>query len=82
MANAVKTIAKYIRKEPDNEQAAVLRGLCSALENGECFAIHQIYDLDKKTFEMALELLEEWRFDRHVVERRLHKYLAQPDDDS
>jgi CRISPR/Cas system-associated endonuclease Cas1 len=38
--------------------------------------------LDKKAFELALDLLEEWRFDRHVVERRLQKYLDQKDDES
>jgi hypothetical protein len=82
MANAVKTIAKYIRIKPGSEEADVLRDLCVALESKGQYEICRIYELDKKTFEMALDLLEEWRFDRHVVERRLQKYLDQKDDES
>lgn len=82
MANAVKTIAKYIRNNPGSSAEEILRGLCAALETQESFEIHRIYELDKKVFEMALELLEEWRFDRHVVERRLQKYMDQKDDES
>jgi hypothetical protein len=82
MANAVKTIAKYIKNNPDSSGGQILRALCAALESQETFEIHRIYELDKKAFEMALNLLEEWRFDRHVVERRLQKYLDQKDDES
>ena len=82
MANAVKTIAKYIKNNPGSKGAEILRGLCMALEMKEPFEIHRIYELDKKPFEMSLDLLEEWRFDRHVVERRLQKYMDQKDDES
>lgn len=81
MANAVKTIAKFIKNNPGSIGEEILRGLCTALENQEPFEIHRIYELDKKPFEMALDLLEEWRFDRHVVARRLQKYMEQKDDD-
>ncbi len=82
MANAVKTIAKYIRNNPGSSGEEILRELCAALESKQTFEIHRIYELDKKAFELALNLLEEWRFDRHVVERRLQKYLEQKDDES
>lgn len=82
MANAVKTIAKYIRNNPDSVGGEILRGLCGALESKQTFEIHRIYELDKKAFEMALDLLDEWRFDRHVVERRLQKYMDQKDDEA
>jgi hypothetical protein len=82
MANAVKTIAKFIRNNPDSGAGEILRDLCAALESRQSFEIHRIYDLDKKPFEMALDLLEEWRFDRHVVERRLQKYLDQRDEEA
>lgn len=77
MANAVKNIAKYIRKNSDSEATPVLRELCSTLETGANFELGRLYQLDAKTFELALDLLEEWRFDRHVFERRLQKYLDQ-----
>jgi hypothetical protein len=80
MANAVKNIAKYIRKNADSEATPVLRELCSALEAGSSFELGRLYQLDNKAFDLALDLLEEWRFDRHVFERRLLKYLEQPDE--
>lgn len=81
MANAVKTIAKYIKRNEDKEAAAVLRELCQALESGGSFELARMYELNNKAFRLALELLEEWRFDRHVIERRLQKYLDQDDKD-
>ncbi len=80
MANAVKTIAKFIRNNSDSENTPILHDLCIALESGASFELGRIYQLDKKTFELAIDLLEEWRFDRHVVERRLQKYLDKADD--
>ena len=81
MANAVKNIAKYIRNNPESDSEEVLRDLCVALESKQTFEICRIYDLNKKAFDLAMKLLDEWRFDRHVVERRLQKYLDQNDDD-
>lgn len=78
MANAVKTIAKFIQKNPDDAATLVLRELCAALDSPGSFELGRLYELDKKPFELAMDLLEEWRFDRHVFERRLQKYLAEP----
>ena len=80
MANAVKSIAKFIRKSPESEATPIFRELCNALENSAAFDMGRLYQLDKKEFEMALLLLEEWRFDRHVFDRRLQKYLDQPEE--
>lgn len=79
MANAVKTIAKFIKRNEDKEAAVVLRELCQALESGGAFELQRMYELNNKAFQLAIELLEEWRFDRHVIERRLQKYLDLPD---
>ncbi len=81
MANAVKNIAKFIRKNPDDKATVTLRDLCMALESSATFDLGCLYDLEKKPFELAIELLEEWRFDRHVFERRLQKYLDEPAED-
>jgi hypothetical protein len=81
MANAVKNIARFIRKNPDHAAVITLRDLCLALENSANFDLGCLYDLDKKSFELAIDLLEEWRFDRHVFERRLQKYLDEPAED-
>jgi len=81
MANAVKNIAKFIQKNPDDKASSDLRDLCMALESSATFDLGCLYQLDKKPFELAMRLLEEWRFDRHVFERRLQKYLDEPDEE-
>ena len=78
MANAVKNIAKFIRNNPEDKAATTLRDLCLALEASATFDLGCLYDMGKKPFELAIQLLEEWRFDRHVFERRLQKYLDEP----
>ena len=82
MSNAVKNIAKFIRKNPEDKACSDLKDLCIALESSGSFNLGCIYDLDKKAFELAIALIEEWRFDRHVFERRLQKYLDEPADAS
>ncbi|PIV88966.1 MAG: hypothetical protein COW48_03070 [Hydrogenophilales bacterium CG17_big_fil_post_rev_8_21_14_2_50_63_12] len=81
MANAVKNIAKFIRKNPDDKACSDLKDLCMALESSATFDLGCLYNLDKKPFELAINLLEEWRFDRHVFARRLQKYLDEPAED-
>lgn len=80
MANAVKTIAKFIKKNPDSADAEILKKFCAALEDKSAFDLESLFALKSKTFEMALDLLDEWRFDRHVASRRLQKYLDQDED--
>ncbi len=82
MTNAVKNIAKFIRRNPDDKASSDLKDLCMALESSASFNLGCLYNLDKKPFELAMALLEEWRFDRHVFERRLQKYLDETGDAS
>ena len=79
MANAIKSIAKYIKRNPDDDEVAVLRDFCAALEQGTAFELERLFGMKSKAFDMALELLDEWKFDRHVAERRLQKYLDRED---
>ena len=80
MANAIKSIAKYIKRNPGDEDADVLRDLCGALEEGAAFELERLFATKSKPFELALALLDEWKFDRHVAERRLQKYLERDED--
>lgn len=80
MANAVKSIAKYVRKNEDEDASVILRELCEALETAKPFELSKLYDIKPKAFELALELLSEWRFDRHLTERRFSKYFEQDED--
>jgi len=80
MANAVKTIAKFIKKNPEAPDSEILKQLCQALEQKAPFELESLFVLKSKTFEMALQLMDEWRFDRHVASRRLQKYLESDED--
>lgn len=75
MANAIKCVAKYIRRNPDTDESQILRDFCEALEKGSSFDLHRLFEMKAKAFELMLEVMDEWRFDRHVAERRLQKYL-------
>jgi len=80
MANAIKSIAKYIRRNPDTVESETLRDLCNALEKEETFELTRLFDMRDKAFELMLALLDEWKFDRHIAGRRLQKYLDRDDD--
>lgn len=80
MANAVKEIAKFIKRNPEDEEATLLWELCRALEGEAPFEIHKLFDLKLKTFELAMSLLDEWRIDRLIAERRIQKYLDLSDN--
>jgi hypothetical protein len=80
MANAVKEIAKFIKRNPESEEATLLWELCKALEEKTAFELHRLFNLRLKTFELAMALLDEWRIDRLIAERRIQKYLDLSDD--
>ena len=80
MANAVKAVAKYVRKNRGDKSALVLRELCEALETGQPFVLTRLYDISPKAYELAIQLLTDWRFDRHLTERRFAKYFDQEED--
>lgn len=80
MTNSVKAVAKYVRKNKDDESAVILRELCEALETGQPFVLARLYDLSPKAYELAMALLTDWRVDRHLTERRFSKYFAQAED--
>jgi len=80
MANVIKQVANYIRKNPDTDEAATLLALSRSLEDGQSFEIGQLFDMKNKAFELAIELIQDWRLDRHIASRRIQKYLVQEED--
>jgi hypothetical protein len=80
MANAVKSVAKYVRKNKGDESATILRELCEALESGQPFVLTRLYDIPPKAYELAMALLADWRTDRHLTGRRFAKYFDQVED--
>ena len=80
MANAIKNVAKYIQSNPESDETLTLRDFCQALETETDFNLHRLFTLKSKPFELALALIDDWRFDRHVSARRLQKYLNPKED--
>lgn len=62
---SIKKARKLIEDKPHDDAARVLAELVQALENEQPFVLGRLYDLDYKRFELALEIMAEWRLDRH-----------------
>ena len=66
---AIKEARKYIERSPKHPQALTLSRLVLALESEGDFAIADLYQLDGERFKLALEILDEWRLDRHYASK-------------
>lgn len=62
---AIKKARKIILANPANAGAKTLAALVIALETDQAFPLGQLYTLDFDHFELALEVLTEWRLDRY-----------------
>lgn len=67
--NAAKKIRRFIEENKDHEQVQVLKDLAAALEMGRPFDLGTLYQIDMRYFEVALDLLKDWRFDHHIAAR-------------
>ena len=59
--NAIKAIRKQLEKNPHAPSSKALARLVAALAD--------LYAMDYDAFEMALELLRDWRLDRYYAAR-------------
>ena len=65
--NAFKEAQKFIAKNPETEAAATLAQLVLTLETTEPFPLEKLYALDLGRFDLALDILKEWRLDRYIA---------------
>lgn len=66
---AIKKARKLIETHPTDEASKTLADLVLALESETPFLLAEIYKLDYKRFEIALEILAEWRLDRYYAKK-------------
>lgn len=66
---AIKKARKLIEANPGDPAAQIVAALVLALESESNIAVAQLYKLDDKRFELALEILNEWRLDRHYASK-------------
>jgi len=64
---AIKGARRLIASDPRHPSAKLLASLVLALETERSFELASLYTLDAEHFEMALELLRDWRLERYYV---------------
>ena len=67
--NAAKKIRLFIESQENPEQVQVLKDLAAALELGKPFDLRALYEVDMRYFDVAIQLLQDWRFDHHIASR-------------
>ena len=67
--NAIKVARRFIETDPANESAQILARLVLALESERSFELVTLYQLDYRSFQLAMDILKEWRLDRYYVQK-------------
>jgi L-2-hydroxyglutarate oxidase LhgO len=66
---AIKKARKIIEKDVSKPFAQLLSKLVVALESEEKFQLRQLYELNPSEFDLVIEILKEWRIDRHYMSK-------------
>ena len=64
---AIKRAKKIIEKSPDSFVALTFSKLILSLETDITFPMKDLYKLNVEDFELALDLLRDWRIDRFYI---------------
>lgn len=66
---AIHDIRRYLSDHPDSPSAEVLSRLPATLCREESLVLSDLYALDWESFELAIDLLRDWRIDRYYADR-------------
>ena len=79
--NAIKAARRFIETDSANESAKILARLVLALESERSFELVTLYELDYKSFQLAIDILQEWRLDRYYASKsKLYDLSLQLDE--
>ena len=67
--NAIKELRKYLEKNASTEPAKILARLAVALAKDRDFPLSDLYRLPYDEFQLAVELMRDWRLDRYYAAR-------------
>ena len=67
--NAIKVARRFIETDPADASAKILARLVLALESEASFELVNLYELDYKSFQFAMDILREWRLDRYYASK-------------
>jgi hypothetical protein len=65
--HAIKQIRDYIQTHPASENGRALAQLVRALAEDRQIPVPDLYRLTYEEFELAIELLKDWRLDRYYA---------------
>lgn len=63
--HAIKKARKFISDHPEKPDAKTLAKLAVALQANEAFPLNELYEMKLETFDLAVEVLKDWRLDRY-----------------
>lgn len=76
--NEIKKARRLIEANPMSEAAITLASLVRALESEEKFDLGTLYKLNYDNFNLAIDVLKEWRLDRYYSGKaKLHDLSVQ-----
>ncbi len=64
---AIKQAKKLIEKNPNSAVGQTFSKLILSLESDIAFSVKDLYSLDTAEFELAIEVLKDWRIDRFYI---------------
>jgi hypothetical protein len=65
--DAIRRVNRYIKEHPQAPESAALAGLAASLSQEREFPLGDLYRLDLEAFDLALELVKDWRLDRYYA---------------
>ena len=67
--SALKQARKLIEKHPSGKEAQALSKLVVSLETDQAISLKEIYELDYEAFQLAMDVMRDWRIDRHYASK-------------
>lgn len=64
---SIKKVKKIIEANPQSELAQTFAKLILSLETEQAFPMQSLYALSSPDFELAIEVLKDWRLDRFYI---------------
>lgn len=64
---AIKKVKRFIEKSPISVEALTFSRLILSLESDVEFQLNELYRLNSDDFDLAIELLRDWRIDRFYI---------------
>lgn len=64
---SIKQVKKIIEADPQSDVGQTFAKLILSLETEQSFPMQSLYALNAKDFDLAIEVLKDWRLDRFYI---------------